>query len=161
LRAVSTFIGVERRFQKIGKSSNGTVVIDDFGHNPEKILATLKTLQNQENPIIAIFQPHGFGPVRHMKSELIEMFSDNLRAKDLLIMPDIYFAGGTAQKDVSSKDVTDGVVKNGANALYLPTRQDVIDYLAKNTKDNSVVVVMGARDNSLTTFAKDILTRLN
>ncbi len=74
--ALGSFRGLARRFDIIGTSPSGITVIDDFGHNPEKCAATLRTLKSQPGRVIAFFQPHGYGPLRQMGHELAQVFAE-------------------------------------------------------------------------------------
>jgi UDP-N-acetylmuramate--alanine ligase len=84
VRSVESFSGLARRFDIVG-TANDITVIDDFGHNPDKIAATLATLRAFPGRIIAFFQPHGFGPIRVMGAELADVFADNMDADDHLL----------------------------------------------------------------------------
>lgn len=154
---LGNFQGVDRRFQLVGKAA-GVDVIDDFAHNPDKIEAALKTAQQRcEGRVLAFFQPHGFGPTRFLKDALVETFSTQLRSGDVLWMPEIFFAGGTVQRDISSGDITSEVVQNGGDARFAPHRSDIPRLLADEAKAGDVILVMGARDPSLTAFCEEII----
>ena len=97
----------------MGTNTNHVTVIDDFAHNPEKIDASLNTLTEHDGRMIVYYQPHGFKPTKMLKDELIDAFADGLREDDALVMPEIYFAGGTVTRDISSKDLTDPINNRG------------------------------------------------
>ena len=158
-QALESFRGVKRRFEIVG-TWNGITVLDDFAHNPDKIAATLNTLHETNGRIIAIFQPHGFGPTRLLKDGLIETFSTHLSDTDILLMPEIYYAGGTANKDISSSNIIDAVVANGKTALFLESRAAIRTFLTDNARPGDRIVVMGARDDTLPEFAFSILESL-
>jgi UDP-N-acetylmuramate--alanine ligase len=84
--AMEHFTGLRRRFELVG-SANGVTVIDDFGHNPDKIEATLSTLHAFPGRLLVYFQPHGFGPLRIMRREMVDCFERNLGEDDVLILP--------------------------------------------------------------------------
>ena len=157
--AMQKFQGVKRRLETLGTSKNITV-IDDFGHNPDKITAGLNTLQEHAGRLLVMFQPHGFAPTRMMKKGLIEAFVSGLKKGDMLLMPEIYYAGGTTTKDISSKDVTDAVDTGGKSAKFFNTRADVGDFVVSHAQQGDRFVIMGARDDTLTDFGYDILNRL-
>lgn len=158
--ALENFKGVDRRFRLIGEK-NGVTVIDDYAHNPAKISAVLKGARADGNrPVIAVYQPHGFTPTRHLKNELIESFSLGLGREDILVMPEIYYAGGTASKDISSKDLIEEVSRRGIKALFFKCREDIPPALAALAKPGCIILVMGARDATLSEFAADILKAL-
>ena len=104
--ALKQFKSIARRFQLIGTRKN-IRVIDDYAHNPAKVSAAIKTAQLGGGRILAFFQPHGFGPTKFMKNDLIESFADALNKEDILWMPEIYYAGGTADKSISSKEIVE------------------------------------------------------
>ncbi|MCB9991702.1 MAG: UDP-N-acetylmuramate--alanine ligase [Rhodospirillales bacterium] len=153
--ALHDFKGIKRRFEVVGQA-NGITVIDDFGHNPDKIRATLETLKERDGRVIAIFQPHGFGPTKMLKDGLVEVFTKYLGEEDLLLMPEIYYAGGTASKTISSREIIDGVSTGGRSALFMEGREQIRDYLACHAARGNRIVVMGARDDTLSDFARDI-----
>ena len=154
------FRGVERRFVLVGEK-NGVTVIDDYAHNPAKISALLKALhQAPGRRLLAVYQPHGFTPTRHLKAELIESFAAGLAPGDLLLMPEIYYAGGTANKNISSKDISDAVAARGHAAAYYPDRADIPAAVSRLARPGDIVAVMGARDATLAAFAAQILEAL-
>ena len=155
LTALNTFKGTKRRLQKIGET-NGIIVYDDYAHNPEKMRAALSALKPYGGRIFAIYQPHGFAPMHLMKDEFIQVLGEVMDDNLTLIMPDIYYVGGTVAKDISSEDVINPLVKMGKKALYIPSRTDILTYLAGQIKSGDKIVVMGARDDSLSDFAQEI-----
>ncbi len=157
ITALQTFLGTKRRLQTIG-SLNGITVIDDYAHNPEKIKASLSALQLHEGRLFVIYQPHGFSPLRMMKNDLIHMLQEQLDSRTIWIMNDVFYAGGTVTRDISSNDIIAPVQASGKEAFYLPTRAETFSYLQKNAKLGDRIVVMGARDDTLTDFATQILT---
>jgi UDP-N-acetylmuramate--alanine ligase len=139
---------------------NGVTVIDDFAHNPDKIAATLKTLHAFDGRLLILFQPHGFGPLKLMKQEFIEGFAGLMRQGDLLLMPEPVYYGGTTDRSVGSEDIAAGVRAAGRQAQALATRADCGDRIVETAQPGDRVVVMGARDDSLSTFAAELLARL-
>ncbi|MFC1849351.1 UDP-N-acetylmuramate--L-alanine ligase [candidate division CSSED10-310 bacterium] len=158
-QALNEYKGIARRLDLIG-SISGIRVIDDFAHNPDKIAATLTTLQSSSSRTIAIFQPHGFGPTRFLKDDLIECFTTHLRANDVLLLPEIYYAGGTVARDISSLDLVQAISAARKFAYFFPDRAAVIPWLKEHVKLNDTIVVMGARDDTLTDFARTIYHQL-
>jgi UDP-N-acetylmuramate--alanine ligase len=158
-RALASYQGVARRFQSLG-SARGVEVVDDFAHNPAKIAATLTAARLRAPRILAVYQPHGFAPTRHLKNELIAAFAAGMRPDDRLWLPDIYYVGGTASKDISSRDVVDPLRAKGLNAFHVPERAAIPSLLAAEARDGDLVLVMGARDPSLSDFARAILAAL-
>jgi UDP-N-acetylmuramate--alanine ligase len=159
VRSVERFNGLARRFDIIG-TANDITVIDDFGHNPDKIAATLATLKTFPGRIIAFFQPHGYGPIRVMGAELAGVFAELLDADDHLILCDPVYFGGTVDKSIGSQSITDAVTAAGGNADYIPSREDCGNRIVAFARPGDRIVIMGARDDTLSAFAADILTQL-
>ena len=157
--ALSSFTGIKRRFEIVG-TKNGVTVVDDFAHNPDKIAATLDTLHAFPGRLLVFFQPHGFGPLRLMKTELIACFAENLHLSDLLLMPDPAYYGGTTTRTVGSEDIVAGVVVAGRQAAHIADRAACGDRLVALAKPGDRIVIMGARDDTLSEFAAGILHRL-
>jgi UDP-N-acetylmuramate--alanine ligase len=144
----------------IGTSPAGISVIDDFGHNPEKCAATLRTLRQAPGRVIAYFQPHGFGPLRQMGHELAETFARELGAEDLTILSDPVYFGGTADRSEGAERVVRLIAAAGGHAEHIAERDDVADRIASIARAGDRIVVMGARDDTLTEFARGLLARL-
>jgi len=158
-RGLASFQGVARRFQSLG-TARGVEVVDDFAHNPAKIAATLVAARLRGRRTLAVYQPHGFAPTRHLKNELIAAFAEGLRPDDRLWLPDIYYVGGTASKDISSNDVVAPLNAKGLHAFHIPDRAAIVALIAAEAREGDLVIVMGARDPSLSDFARDILQAL-
>ena len=158
--ALETFAGIRRRMEVVG-TANGVTVIDDFAHNPDKIAATLKTLHAFDGRLLILFQPHGFGPLRLMQAEFIEGFAGLMRADDVLLMPEPVYFGGTTDRSVGSEDIASGVRAAGRNAEALATREACGDRLVELARPGDRIIVMGARDDTLSDFAAGLLKRLD
>jgi len=135
-------------------------VIDDFGHNPEKCAATLNTLKSQPGRVIAFFQPHGYGPLRQMGHELAETFARLLGPEDVTILCDPVYFGGTVDRSEGSERIVRLIGEAGGSAEYIPSREACGDRIVQIARPGDRVVVMGARDDTLTRFARDLLARL-
>lgn len=162
-RAVTSledFYGTKRRLQMVGEDK-GITVIDDFAHNPDKIEASLNTLREFDGRVIVMFQSHGFGPTKMMKDELIESFSNCMGEDDILLMPEIYYAGGTVERSISSQEIIDGVKSQGRRAVFFDTRDEISGFLLDEAKAGDRIVIMGARDDTLSLYAQDILKKLS
>lgn len=157
--AVAGYKGVMRRFS-VKRLDNGMIVIDDYAHNPEKIRAALTTAQGFSDRVIAIFQPHGYGPTRFLKDDLADMFSTVLRQSDVLFMLPIYYAGGTAQKDISSGDIASLINKRGRTASVLSDKEECVSTVRSIASPGNAILVMGARDPSLSSLATTIASAL-
>lgn len=154
--ALRQFMGVQRRMDLIGEV-DGVKVIDDYAHNPEKIMAALNAVKPGCKRVIAVFQPHGYGPTAFMMEEIINAFTNVLSSDDILFMPEIFYAGGTAKKNISSADIIKRVKGNGKNAFFIEKRDAIIPAIKKQVKRGDCILVMGARDNTLTEFCQKIL----
>jgi UDP-N-acetylmuramate--alanine ligase len=157
--ALETFAGIRRRMEVVG-TAGGVTVIDDFAHNPDKIAATLKTLHAFDGRLLILFQPHGFGPLKLMKSEFIEGFAGLMRPDDVLLMPEPVYYGGTTDRSVGSGDIAAGVRAHNRRAEALETREACGDRLIEMAQPGDRIVVMGARDDTLSTFAEGLVERL-
>lgn len=153
------FQGVGRRFQVLGVQ-NGVTVVDDFGHNPAKIAASLRTAHLRAHRVLAVFQPHGFGPLRFLRADLSAMFGAEMRPQDRLWLVEAHYAGGTVTRDVGSADLVADLQALGCPATFAVDRPDLVEALAANAQPGDLILVMGARDPSLTDLAKEILARL-
>jgi UDP-N-acetylmuramate--alanine ligase len=158
-RVISGFTGLRRRLEVVG-SANGITVIDDFGHNPDKIAATLKTLHAFAGRLLIMFQPHGYGPLRQMGDELAQTFITRMAVEDVLIMPDPAYFGGTVDRSIGSHSLITTIAAAGRNADYIAERSACGDRLVALAKSGDRIVIMGARDDTLAVFAQDILKRL-
>jgi UDP-N-acetylmuramate--alanine ligase len=154
--AIGGFKGIRRRLEVAG-TANGITVIDDFAHNPDKIAATLATLHDFPGRLLIMFQPHGFGPLKLMKDQFIEVFSQHLAADDVLVMPEPVYYGGTTDRSVSSGDIVRGVEASGHHAYVFPDRDACAAKLKELARAGDRIVVMGARDDTLSQFAAGLV----
>ncbi len=157
--ALSQFTGIRRRMEVVG-TANGITVIDDFAHNPDKIAASLAALHEFPGRLLLMFQPHGFSPLAKMKPEFIETFATCMREDDVLVMPEPVYYGGTTERSVTSQDIAAGIAARHRNALAFADRDACGEALLKLARPSDRVVIMGARDDTLTTFARDLLRRI-
>ncbi|MCE5270885.1 Mur ligase domain-containing protein [bacterium] len=160
-RVLTGFRGTARRFQLVGEAA-GVSVIDDFAHNPAKVRAVLGAFESWTGlgRLFVVFQPHGYGPLRFQFEELVEVFGACLRPRDVLILPEVYYAGGTASRDISSADLAKRVSALGREAVFFADRAAAAPFIAGRAVEGDVVLVLGARDDSLTAFAGQVLERL-
>src|SRR5712691_6829480 len=153
------FSGIRRRLEVVG-AANEITVIDDFAHNPDKISATLETMHAFPGRLLLMFQPHGYGPIRLMRDNLVDCFACGLRSEDVLVMPEPVYFGGTVDRSVGSGEIVGEIVRRGRKALAFPDRAACGDLLVKLARRGDRIVVMGARDDSLSQFARELLRRL-
>ncbi|GAA0196612.1 UDP-N-acetylmuramate--L-alanine ligase [Actinomadura yumaensis] len=159
VKALESFAGIRRRMEVVG-TVNAVTVIDDFAHNPDKIAATLKTLHAFDGRLLILFQPHGFGPLKLMRREFIDGFVGLMREDDVLLMPEPVYYGGTTDRSVGSEAIAEGVREAGRQAEALPDRAACGDRIVEMARPGDRVLVMGARDDTLSSFAADLLERL-
>lgn len=159
--ALRTFEGLGRRFDVIGTTDSDITVIDDFGHNPEKCAATLRTLKSTPGRVIAFFQPHGYGPLRQMGNELAQTFARQLGDDDVTIMCDPVYFGGTVDRSEGTERIIAMIEAVGGKAEHIPSREDCGKRIAELAQPGDRIVVMGARDDTLTAFAKKVFAELS
>jgi UDP-N-acetylmuramate--alanine ligase len=159
-QALESFAGLRRRYEIVG-TAHGVTVIDDFAHNPDKIGATLATAHEHPGRLLLLFQPHGFGPLRLMKDQLIEAFARGMGPDDMLFMSDPVYFGGTTDRSVTSADIVNGVAALGRKTRAIADRAECGAALAAEAQPGDRILVMGARDDTLSTFAADLLRMMD
>ncbi len=157
--SLSKYEGIYRRHQILGQK-NGVWVIDDYAHNPAKCAASIKACQPLAEKVVAWFQPHGYGPTRFLRKDFVEEISNVLRENDEIWMSEIFYAGGTAVKDISANDLIKDIKAKGKKAFFVEDRNDFLKEVKSSLSDNSVLLLMGARDPSLEEFCKELFEKL-
>lgn len=157
--ALQSYGGIYRRMQLLGVV-NGITIYDDYAHNPVKIAAAIRALQPLANRIIAWFQPHGYGPTRFLRADFVHEISAVLRPEDQIWMSEIFYAGGTAVKDISANDLIQDIAQNGKQAFFEADRKDLPTALRKVLQPGDILLLMGARDPSLEIFANEVVKEL-
>ena len=138
--ACQKFTGADRRFQFKG-ILNGARVYDDYGHHPTEVVATAKALTNKKyNESWVVFQPHTYSRTFNH----LDDFAHSLLSFDNIIVTDIYAARETNTYNISSKDLTDAIIKLGKDAKYIASLEDCASYLKQNVKENDIVLTLGA-----------------
>ena len=153
------FRGIGRRFQTVGRV-HGIEVIDDFAHNADKIAAAIRTAKLRATRVLAIYQPHGYGPTRFLRRDFVATFARELGAEDRLWMLEVFYAGGTATRDFSAADIVAEIGALGTKAEFAPSREALAARIAQEARPGDLVLVMGARDPSLSELARTILAAL-
>jgi UDP-N-acetylmuramate--alanine ligase len=157
--ALKKYEGIYRRHQIIGQK-NGVWLIDDYAHNPAKCAASIEACQPIAPKVIAWFQPHGYGPTRFLRHDFVEDIAKALRPQDEIWMSEIFYAGGTAVKDISANDLIEDLKAKNANAFFVDNRNDLVKAIQPHLTDNCVLLLMGARDPSLEYFGKQVWNEL-
>lgn len=153
--ALQYYQGIYRRHQLLGEK-NGVIVIDDYAHNPAKCAAAILACQPIAPKVIAWFQPHGYKPTRFLRSDFVQSIAQALRPGDEIWMSEIYYAGGTAVKDISAGDLINDLTQLGIAAYFVEDRNQLIDSVRSHFTTDCVLLLMGARDPSLENFSKKV-----
>lgn len=153
--SLSKYEGIYRRHQVLGQK-NGVWVIDDYAHNPAKCAASIRACQPLAEKVIAWFQPHGYGPTRFLRHDFVDEISNALRPQDEIWMSEIFYAGGTAVKDISADDLIQDIKTKGKNAHFVEDRNNLLEVLRPELKEGTVLLLMGARDPGLEDFCKNL-----
>ena len=158
LAAVENFNGVRRRFDHAGRTAAGAAVYDDYAHNPEKITSCINAAQEiAAGKVFAVFQPHGFGPFGFMREALFEALEKTLRPEDKFIFLPPFYAGGTSSFKPSSEEVTVAYRQNGTKKYFCyPSRAELTKHLDAEAGKGDIILIMGARDNSLADYARSL-----
>ncbi|MCB1530784.1 MAG: UDP-N-acetylmuramate--alanine ligase [Rhodospirillales bacterium] len=154
---LARFTGIRRRMELVG-CKNGVTVMDDFAHNPDKIAATLQSLRRFPGRKIVFFQPHGYGFLKQLHMPLAGSFSAHLDAEDVLYLVEPYYAGGTVDRSIGSKDLAAQI--NGPHVDLCADREEVRAHILSIARGGDRIIVMGARDDTLSDFAREIYAAL-
>ncbi len=157
-----------RRAERIRPSSDGAdgvpadlrLWMDDFAHNPDKIAATIGTLKEFPGRLLIFFQPHGYAFLKVVRDELAQTFAQYLGSEDKLYFVEPLYMGGTVDKSVGSSHVMADIISKGGNAQVLDGRASVLQALLKKARTGDRIIIMGARDDTLSTFAKEIFDNI-
>jgi len=155
--ALAAFEGVQRRFQIRGEA-RGVLVVDDYGHHPAEIRATLAAAKaGFDRRVITVFQPHRYSRTQHLRSDFLTAFYQS----EVLIVMDIYPAGEAPIPGVHSRDLADGIAAHGhREVLYMGSdRAAIVDYLCESTRAGDLVLTLGAGD--VGQLGGELLTRLD
>jgi UDP-N-acetylmuramate--alanine ligase len=145
-RALEGFSGVQRRFQIVGRS-RGVTVVDDYGHHPAEIRATLAAAKaGFDCRIVTVFQPHRYTRTLHLRQEFLTAFNQ----ADALVVMDIYAAGEPAIPGVTAEDLAEGIRSHGhRDVTYLGSdRARIVRHLADTVRSGDLVITLGAGDVS-------------
>jgi UDP-N-acetylmuramate--alanine ligase len=156
---LARFPGVARRFELVGTTAHDIHVVDDYAHNAEKLRAAITTAQAGSARVVAVFQPHGFGPARFLRGELREMMPALLRPQDRFCYAEIFYAGGTVAKDISSRILADDLPA-ALNCGYARDHEAARQWVVSEARPGDTVLIMGARDPDLPRLARAVLSSL-
>ena len=153
--ALAGYEGIYRRHQ-VYAEKHGVVLVDDFAHNPVKCARSIEACQPFSKKLIAWFQPHGYGPTRFLRHDFVEELAKVLRPEDEIWMSEIYYAGGTAVKDISANDLIGDLKQRGVRAYFVSDRNDLVESIRPHLTTSCTLLLMGARDPSLGAFALEV-----
>jgi len=140
--ALHDFGGTNRRFEYKG-SIGGVTIIDDYAHHPTEITATLTTARNYPHRTIwCVFQPHTYTRTK----SLLPDFAKALTLADKVVLADIYAARETDTLGISSKTLQKAVADLGTDCYYLPTFDEIENFLLENCTSGDLLITMGAGD---------------
>ena len=159
--AVMEFHGVWRRFDFAGKTAAGARIYDDYAHNVEKIANAISAAKElASGKVFAIFQPHGYGPLGFMRKELYSALEHVLGVEDSFHFLPVYYAGGTTSFKPKAEEVAEEYSQLTSvyptRYGYFESRKACRNFLAANAGKEDVILIMGARDNSLSDFAREL-----
>ena len=157
--SLKNYEGIYRRNQVLG-NKHGVWVIDDYAHNPVKCAAAIMACQPVADKVVAWFQPHGYGPTRFLRADFVKEIAAALRPQDEIWMSEIFYAGGTAVKDISANDLINDIKALGKNAFFVEDRNLFVENVRPHLSGNSVLLLMGARDPGLEAFSRSVLESL-
>lgn len=140
LNSIEEYKGTHRRLEVKG-IINGIKIIDDYAHHPTEIKASLKALKSStKNHIWCIFQPHTYTRTKLLLRDFGEAFSE----ADKVIVPDIYAAREKDNGMIHSTNLVDALIKNGVDAKYISSFENIGNYLLEHAEKGDIVVTMGA-----------------
>ena len=156
-RALAGFAGVQRRFQVRGRA-RGVTVVDDYGHHPAEIRATLAAAKaGFDCRVVTVFQPHRYTRTHHLRQEFLTAFNQ----ADVVVVMDIYAAGEAPIPGVTAEDLAEGIRAHGhRNVTYLGSdRERILQHLCEVTRNGDLVLTLGAGDVSQ--LGPELLNRLD
>lgn len=157
---LARFPGVARRFEVVGVTPAGVRVVDDYAHNGEKLRAALTTAQAGGGRVVALFQPHGFGPARFLRPELKTLLPSILRPQDRFCYAEIFYAGGTVARDISSETLAEDL-RASRDCAVARDHDAVRRWVTHEARPGDTVIVMGARDPDLPALSRAIFAALS
>jgi UDP-N-acetylmuramate--alanine ligase len=142
-QALGTFTGVDRRMTHVGEY-NGATIVDDYGHHPTEIVATLRALRERYRPsrLLCVFQPHQHSRTRTLLNEFATCFKD----ADLALIADIYAVRDSEEEKrlTSARTLVDRINEAGHRAQHIPTFPQIVDYLKQNAGRGDLILTIGA-----------------
>ena len=146
-RALSTFQGVKRRFTHVA-DIDGITVVDDYGHHPTEVAATLAAARELAyDRVVVVFQPHRYSRTKALADAFAHAFDD----ADVLYVMDVFSAGELPIPGISGKTVANEVVSGGGvgEVHYVPSRRKLTERLVADLRPGDLLITMGAGDVTL------------
>lgn len=141
IKGLNEYVGVERRFQLVGKTEKNNLVYDDYAHHPTEIETTLNSVKSiKHNQNWAIFQPHTFSRTKEHMNE----FADILKNFDNIIIAPIYAAREKNIYNIKEDDLVELIKTFNSNVLYIDSFEKIIDFLKENVKSEDLIITIGA-----------------
>ena len=138
---IENFTGASRRFEYKKTIGDNVNVYDDYAHHPTEIKATLESARNKsKNRVIAVFQPHTYSRTKL----LFDKFAHAFNNADFVILTDIYAARESFDETISSKMLANELVRNGINAMYISSFEDIAKKIKEIIEPNDIVLTIGA-----------------
>ncbi len=156
------FTGIKRRLEIVGTTPNNITLIDDFAHNPSKIHSSLSALKEYDGRLIVMYQSHSAFSAQNTGSEVAEVVARTLGKNDIFLMPEVYMLDKELDKDITAANIINEINNLGfANAFFLEDHSQIHDYILANARQGDRIIIMGARDNTLPDFSRQLLVELS
>ncbi|HPG29204.1 MAG TPA: Mur ligase family protein [bacterium] len=152
--ALKKFEGVADRFDFVRKQN--PLIAFDYAHNPAKINSLLQFVIKFYGKTLFIYQPHGFQPTFFLKNELSAVFENYFIGGNKIILKPIFYAGGSADKKISSEEIVKELKSKEINAEFAPDDSFIIDYISHNKNLFDAIIIAGARDKNLKSLCEKI-----
>ena len=139
--SLSSFQGVKRRFEPVGQTRSGILVIDDYAHHPTEIEEVLKAAKRIKPRIVVVFQPHRYSRTKMLLSKFARCFND----ADILLLTKIYPAGESPIAGVSGRLLFNEVKGHRSKpTYYFSAPEQILDFLRKESRKNDLILTIGA-----------------
>ncbi len=156
-KGLESFKGVHRRCEILAEIA-GITIIDDYGHHPTEIKSTISCIKNvfPGRRLIVIFQPHQYSRTRFLLKE----FAKSFNLADKIVVPDIYFVRDSLieKKLINAEILVEKIRKNGKEAIYLPTFNEIVEYIDEIKKEGDIILTIGA--GPVDRIARKLIRRL-
>ena len=160
-KTLESFNGIKRRLEIVGTTKNNITLIDDFAHNPSKIESSIQALKDYAGRLIVMYQSHSAFSAKNTGPEVAEVIAKTLSKNDIFIMPEIYMLDKNQDPDITAANIIQQINNLGfSNAFFFENRKQIHDYIIKNAQPLDRIIIMGARDNTLPQFSRQLLQEL-